>query len=46
LVALKKAEDKNKDKKMTQRQAAEELTISERQGQRLLKKMRGEETER
>jgi transposase len=36
LVALKKA----KDKKMTQRQAAEELKISERQVRRLLKKLR------
>ena len=36
LVALKKA----KDKKMTQRQAAEELKISERQVRRLLVKMR------
>src|SRR5271170_6987611 len=36
LVALKKA----KDKKMTQRQAAEELKISERQVRRLLLKMR------
>ena len=36
LVALKKA----KDKKMTQRQAAEELNISERQVRRLLAKLR------
>ena len=36
LVALKKA----KDKKMTQRQAAEDLKISERQVRRLLVKMR------
>ena len=36
LVALKKA----KDKKMTQRQAAEELSISERQVRRLLAKLR------
>lgn len=36
LVALKKA----KDKKMTQRQAAEELQISERQVRRLLAKLR------
>jgi transposase len=36
LVALKKA----KDKKMTQRQAAEELKISERQVRRLLSKLR------
>jgi transposase len=36
LVALKKA----KDKKMTQRQAAEELRISERQVRRLLAKLR------
>ena len=36
LVALKKA----KDKKMTQRQAAEELKISERQVRRLLAKLR------
>ena len=37
LVALKKA----KDKKMTQRQAAEELKVSERQVRRLLAKLRG-----
>ena len=36
LVALKKA----KDKKMTQRQAAEELKISERQVRRLLVRMK------
>ena len=36
LVALKKA----KDKKMTQRQAAEELKISERQVRRLLAKLK------
>jgi predicted ArsR family transcriptional regulator len=36
LVALKKA----KDKKMTQRQAAEELQMTERQVRRLLAKLR------
>ena len=38
LVALKKA----KDKKITQRQAAEELKLSERQVRRLLAKLKAE----